>query len=127
MPARGIRNNNPGNNRHTGARWQGMADEQPDPNFVTFIAPEYGIRAIVRILRSYTKRGKNTIRQYISTWAPPSENNTEAYVQSVVNRVGISADVEVALDDVLPQLVEAITQHENGEQPYSPDMITKGI
>ena len=32
---RGIRNNNPGNIRHSD-QWKGLTPEQPDPDFCTF-------------------------------------------------------------------------------------------
>jgi hypothetical protein len=126
--ARGIRNNNPGNiDRHIGVQWQGMApDQSTDGRFVVFTAPEWGIRAIARILRSYMGRGNVTIAQIISTWAPPSENNTNAYIAAVSAEVGIPANAPVSAANI-PALIAAIIRHENGQQPYPPDVIAKGI
>ena len=49
---RGIRNHNPGNVLRTkSVTWQGQAEDQSgDPEFVVFTAPEWGLRAIARIL-----------------------------------------------------------------------------
>jgi len=118
---RGIRNNNAGNIRK-GIAWQGMAASQPDASFITFIAPEYGLRAIARILRTYQEKyGLNTIRQVIARWAPPMENNTEAYITAVAAHVGESPDapLDFTKQSVVVPMMEAITRQENGQQPYS--------
>lgn len=125
--ARGIRNNNPGNiDRNPGVKWQGMAPVQTDPRFVVFTAPEWGIRAIARILKNYAARGSTTIAQIITTWAPPVENNTTAYIASVSREIGLPPDVPVPASH-LPALIAAIIRHENGSQPYPPEVIAKGI
>ncbi|WP_340615218.1 structural protein, partial [Xenorhabdus thailandensis] len=90
MP-RGIGNNNPGNIRH-GDKWRGLRDIQTDKSFCQFVSPEYGIRAMLKILRNYVKLyGDNTIRQFITRWAPPSENDTESYITYVSRTVGIDS------------------------------------
>lgn len=121
--ARGIRNHNPGNIR-AGDNWQGMAGIDPD-GFVIFRAPEYGVRAMQRILNSYRRRGINTVRGVIETWAPPSENNTAAYVQHVSQVLGVAPDepLSPARDTAL---ISAIIKHENGAQPYSRALIEQG-
>lgn len=124
---RGIRNNNPGNIRH-GDNWRGMAEEQPDSAFITFVKPEWGFRAMVRILHSYNRRGVNTLAEIINTWAPPVENNTAAYVNHVAERLGMAPSGVIDLEDreTVIDLLEAITLHENGQQPYSRDIIRRG-
>lgn len=125
---RGIRNNNPGNIRH-GAMWQGLADLQPDKSFATFISPEYGLRALARTLNTYqTKYGINTIRGAISRWAPPIENDTEAYIQSVARQVGASPDAPLDFSklSVIVPMMEAITRHENGQNPYGHSVFLAG-
>ena len=127
--ARGIRNNNPGNIRH-GSRWQGMASQQTDAAFVQFTTPEYGIRALAKVLLTYqTKYGLNTIRGIITRWAPPTENNTAAYIDSVSRYVGASPDAPLDLHraSVMRPLVEAIIRHENGVQPYTVAQINSGL
>lgn len=127
---RGIRNNNPGNIRHSKVRWVGKAPDQPDQDFVTFTAPEYGIRAICRTLLTYQNIDQcKTIRQLIDRWAPPYENNTAAYVTAVSQDCGVGPDepVNVQMAAVMTPLVEAIIRHENGQQPYPPDLIAKAL
>ncbi|OKO97607.1 structural protein [Xenorhabdus eapokensis] len=118
---RGIRNNNPGNIRH-GDQWQGLCGRQTDKSFCQFIAPEYGIRAMLKILRNYVKLyGDNTIRQFISRWAPPNENNTESYITHVSQTVGVSSHTVIDVNDksIMTALTKAMIQMENGKQPYS--------
>lgn len=120
MTARGIRNNNPGNIRKSKTRWQGMDPAQFDEAFVSFLAPEWGIRAIAKILLHYEDEGLTTVRRMISTWAPPVENNTDAYVDAVAHQVGVDPDREINLHlahDMFPML-RAIVVHENGSDPY---------
>lgn len=123
---RGIRNNNPGNIRH-GADWQGQAPHQDDPDFVTFLSPQWGIRAIVRILRSYQAHGLKTIGAAIDRWAPQNENDTGAYIHAVCMDCGLDADTVVSFDNIMMPLVKAIIRHENGVQPYMDDIIQMGI
>jgi hypothetical protein len=126
---RGIRNNNPGNIRH-GSKWQGLAENQPDPDFCAFIDPVYGIRALAKVLLNYKrKHGLSTIRQVISRWAPSIENNTDAYVLSVSRKLGKGPDEDIDMENesILEPLVLAIVHHENGQQPYTLEQISKGI
>ncbi|WP_340616525.1 structural protein [Xenorhabdus entomophaga] len=126
---RGIRNHNPGNIRH-GDKWQGLRDIQTDKSFCQFVAPEYGIRAMLKILRNYDRKyGLNTIRQIISRWAPTNENNTEAYIAYVCKMVGVPSSVVIDVENVntMSKLVKAIIQMENGQQPYSDAVITRAF
>jgi len=123
---RGIRNCNPGNIR-LGQSWQGMAAMQTDPSFVQFLSPEYGIRAIAKIMLTYASNGIDTISGIINRWAPPSENDTGAYVQAVAEQCSVAPTDAVDMKSVLPGLVRAIIQHENGEQPYTDEQINAGI
>lgn len=128
MTARGLRNNNPGNLRRTADKWQGMANDQPDPEFVSFKSPEFGIRAIVRVLLRYQDRGLDTVGEIIRTYAPPSENDTGAYVNAVCRSTGVLPDDKLDLDSVavmLP-LVKAIIRHETGAS-YPDSVVLSGL
>jgi len=124
---RGIRNNNPGNIRH-GDDWMGLSTEQKDPSFCCFIKPEYGIRAMARILANYQRRyGIKTVRGIINRWAPPVENDTDAYVEHVAEVVGVGPDEKIQVKSVLALLIPVIILHENGTNPYSSEILRKGI
>lgn len=125
---RGIRNNNPGNIRRSGSKWQGMAATQTDTAFVQFVAPEYGIRALAKLLTNYyTRDGLNTVRAIISKYAPSNENDTSAYAEAVSRALGVNPDTVISVPQHLTALVEAIIKHENGQQPYQIAQIHTGV
>ena len=128
---RGIRNNNPGNIRW-GENWLGLKQDgkEQDPSFCVFRSAVYGIRALARLLLNYQKLyGLDTPRKIISRYAPPNENQTQAYIQSVASQLGITPDGKVDLTEIgtLTVFIKAIIRHENGIQPYSNETIQKGI
>ena len=129
--SRGIRNNNPGNIRW-GSAWQGLKvdGKEQDKDFCVFIAHEYCIRAMCKILLNYRNLYKiNTVAGIIHRWAPPSENNTVSYINHVSKELGVDADetIDISNKNVMLKLVKAIIKHENGVQPYSDEIIKKGI
>jgi len=65
-----------------------------EAEFVQFYSMEWGWRAAFVILcrTYYGKYGLKTIRDIVSRWAPPKENNTEAYIRRVTDRIGIGPD-----------------------------------
>lgn len=129
---RGIRNNNPGNIRKSRDDWRGLlpSAQQTDPAFFRFESPAWGIRALTVIMRTYqVKHGLKTLRAIVNRWAPPHENDTEAYVADVAKAVGVGPDEPVDLlhGDTMRGLVLAIIKHENGEQPYAMSVINLGL
>ena len=92
--------------------------------FVQFAAFSYGYRAAVMILRSYAKRGLKTVPQIIETWAPRSENDTEAYIKTVLFNLSerqsepftVTADTEIDLKnrELVLQLLLSMTKVEMG-------------
>lgn len=114
-----MRNNNPGNIRHSNGRWLGQSEIQLDPAFVTFDNMSYGVRALGKLLQTYQSKYKlNTVTQIIGRWAPPNENNTAAYVKAVQavmpNPTGI---VNTKTPTDLTDLIVGIVAHENGIPP----------
>lgn len=101
---RGLRNNNPLNIRHSRSCWQGMAKEQNDAAFVTFQSMAYGYRAAWRTLFTYfyrfiTEKKPFTVRNIISRWAPPSENDTESYIRTVLQLTSIGGQEKLLPPD----------------------------
>ncbi len=94
---RGLRNNNPLNIRRSGDKWQGLKALQEDREFFQFSEMKWGWRAAFRLLchTYYGKYKLKTIRALITRWAPPKENNTEAYIRRVTDRIGIGPDREL--------------------------------
>jgi hypothetical protein len=127
---RGIRNNNPGNIEENGTKWQGLSNPNSDGRFCIFDDPKWGIRAIARVIITYQdKYAINTIEGIINRWAPPSENNTSAYIIHVANECDVKPNdiVDVHDYDIAKPLVETIIKHENGSQPYSLSKINEGL
>lgn len=114
---RGIINSNPGNIRKSNDKWEGLRSEQTDPSFFQFISPAYGYRALLKVLINYNKLyGCKTIRDYISRWAPPSENDTESYIMSVCKDMGVGSDYELDVTNKseMCRMAASISRVENG-------------
>lgn len=129
MTSRGIRDNNPGNIHISTTKWQGKLEPSTDPEFETFSAPEWGIRAIAKIVLTDATQGINTIHTIMAKYAPPIENNTAAYEKAVAEHLKVDIDAVLDVDDyrTMYALVVAIILHENGSQPYSDAIINKGL
>lgn len=117
---RGIRNNNPGNIVYSSANnWQGKvsyADNQDDnKHFEQFVEMKYGVRALMRLLINDINAGKNTAQSLISSYAPSFENNTGAYIDTVVNIIGFGITELLDLsEDTIVALCHAIITVEDG-------------
>lgn len=122
---RGIRNNNPGNIIFDGQQWQGLAQPASDGKFCIFISPNYGFRALGKILTNYQARyGINTIRGIISRW---SETDQAAYIDNVSRWTGLGPDQPINIRDWLGALAAAITRQENGYNPYAQSDIEEWV
>ena len=127
MIPRGIRNNNPLNIR-VGNVWLGEVKNPTDPHFEQFNSMEYGLRAGFVLLRRYIRHYKRqTIEDIISSWAPSNENNTKAYIDTVVKVSGIPSNRILHYSDKesMCKLVDAMCFVENGKH-VSMEKITKG-
>lgn len=113
----GIKLSNPGNIRHSKNEWQGMTRLQDDKSFVRFSTPECGIRATMKLIHTYRdKYGLDNINNIIMRYAPPSENDTHAYIKDISWRTGFYPSEALDLDDpkTLMELTKAIVIHEQG-------------
>ena len=133
---RGIRNNNPLNIRRSADRWEGMRPEQTDKSFVQFTTMAYGYRAAWKTLESYWKYFHKlpkpfNVRNIISRWAPPTENDTEAYIRTVLRLTSLGGNENLpqpsrGVDaERLVRLLQAMTTVECGI-PYE-EVDTKAI
>jgi hypothetical protein len=98
-----VRNNNPG-------------AMMPGGKLAQYPDMQTGLAALDGNLASYGKQGVNTISGVISKWAPPNENDTQAYIKDVSQRLGIPANQKIDLTNPLQRqaLSTAIALHENG-------------
>ena len=99
----GIINNNVGNIRPLSVgTWLGQVGT--NEGFVVFESMDWGIRAWLQNFYSSIKNhGTDTLRKYITRYAPPSENDTAGYINYMVEQTGIGAD------DVMPLDKDSIT------------------
>lgn len=106
----GMRNNNPGNLRPPGQ----------STGFQQFATPEEGIAALDRNLQNYGTKGVNTVAGVISKWAPPNENNTAAYIDTVSKKLGLGPNDKIDLSNPYMRhaLSAQIMLHENGPQIF---------
>jgi hypothetical protein len=121
---RGLKVNNPGNIRISPANYVGEITPSADPAFSQFETIAYGYRAMFQVLRHYISNGLNTIQKIINTYAPPSENDTNAYINSVTKRTGISATAILDSADftTLGKIVYAMAYVEQGVAPNQKDI-----
>lgn len=120
---RSVRNNNPGNMR-VGPPWRGLmprsqmnADQRAETAFCVYVSPEYGFRGMKKQLEAdHFTHGCRSVRDYITSWAPECENDTEAYIQFVAHHCGVGADdpQDIAAPDFLKHMAKAIATKETG-------------
>ncbi|MCX6294159.1 MAG: hypothetical protein NT127_07690 [Sphingobacteriales bacterium] len=93
----GLRNNNPGNIRDVGIGWEGKIGS--NKGFVVFDDVAWGIRAmIINFHTSITIHRNDTLRKYITRYAPPQENDTEQYIKIVSQKTGIESNEKIEYD-----------------------------
>ena len=87
------------------------------------------LRALAKLLLNYRKvYGLRTVESLISRWAPSNENDTRAYAAAVSRDMGVPPQAGLHLDQgTLSALVTAIIRHENGQQPYSAELIGNAV
>jgi len=125
---RGIRNNNPGNLVKTNIKWKGKlpADQNKDRRFEMFIAPEYGIRAMIKDLKHDIEKGKNTVAQIIEEYAPRFENKTSAYINTVSKDLKVSKTAKLLpTKNTLRLLVLSISRVETGGNYVTNELFEK--
>ena len=123
--SRGLRNCNPGNIRINGDKFQGEVIPSKDKAFKQFKNMAYGYRAMFAILDTYRKRGLDTIQEIVKVWAPPSENHTQGYIDSVVKWSGVDKDKvlsDYSGEDYI-KIVAAMSRMENGIEANITDVI----
>lgn len=90
------KNNNPGDLR--GAPW--LTNPKIVNNFVVFSSKPSGVAGLYHQIALDLARGLS-LRSLIQKWAPPTENNTQNYLNETARRVGITN-----LDQPLQELLE---------------------
>ncbi|UGA37956.1 hypothetical protein JOS77_29155 [Chromobacterium haemolyticum] len=130
---RGIRNNNPGNIDFSGMsqRYFGATKELDGPKskgrFAVFKDADTGLQALAVQLKRYANAGINTVQGIIGKYAPPNENKTQLYIESVAKRLGVKKDSALNLTDktALMAMMEAVIIKENGKNPYAKEQLSR--
>lgn len=99
-----ARNNNPGNL------------EDKNGKFRKFSSMLEGQAALDSDIDAKISKGYDTIAKIIARYAPPSENNTAAYVDYVSKQLRKGANDKVSHYDT-GALIQAITNYESGNRP----------
>lgn len=112
--SRGFRNNNPLNIERTSENWIGAYPEtsKSDKRFVQFTDISYGIRAGIKILRTYQYSGCRTVSTIIYRWAPAPENSPETYVRFICNKTGLKPYALLQLRDYFA-MIAAMCEYES--------------
>ena len=124
----GIRNNNPGNLEPDKSKWLGATGV--NGRFLTFSEPLYGLRAMARNLANQKRLHRiDNLSDLIYKYAPPIENDTESYIAFVSAKTAIDPNIYVDFEDktVLLLMMRAMIKMENGENPYSDELIKRAI
>lgn len=116
--SRGIRNNNPGNIKISSSAWQGKlpVSQNNDGVFEQFRYYYFGVRAMIIVLRNYmNKHNLTTLRGIIGRYAPPNENHTSTYADTISKWTGIGLDQPLKPDQAtLRTLVKTMARYETG-------------
>lgn len=125
---RAERNFNPGNLNYAGQAGASL-EAGSNARFAKFNSEEEGIAALVRQLRLYQQRGIDTIGEIVKKYAPPSENDTQAYVANMARWTGLSADEKLNFNDTetVRRMVEGISRKEGRYTPLTEGQIMSGI
>lgn len=93
--ARNWRNNNPGNIEY-GKFAQSAGAIGTDGRFAVFPTYDAGREAKAKLLFESPGYRNKTVFGAINRWAPPFENNTNAYASSVANAIGVDLNTPIA-------------------------------
>ena len=105
--------------------WKGQVGEED--GFCVMDTPLDGLRLLAyQLLVDERRHGRATVRAICSSWAPPNENDTEAYVAGVAKRIGLDPDafLDFSVSGVLEATMGAVVVQEDGSDPYPSALIS---
>lgn len=125
--SRAERNNNPGNLEYRGQ--DGAIPEDGSGRFAKFGSAAEGVSALVKQLQRYGARGLDSLDKIIAKYAPPGENDTQAYIDVLSQKLGVapSEKLDLTNPDTLKTLVKGISKHEAGVDFLSNKDVMTGI
>lgn len=111
-----IASNNIFNIRYSAlTKWKGQIGMRK--GFVEFKELSFGIRAWLIVMRTYRhKYGCKCIRDIVTRYAPPSENNTGNYITYCSKYVAIALDQELLSQEQYYKLAVAMARMETSTE-----------
>lgn len=111
----GLKNNNPGNIKYDGTKWQGMTGTAPvndgtGGKYVVFSSMAYGVRAMAKNALT-TQRTFPTFNAFFKHYA--SAKGWENYAAFVAAACGVSPDSLINFPAMLPTFIAAQINFEN--------------
>jgi len=103
-----YRNNNPGNLRFVGQ----AGATQGEGGFAKFATPEAGYEALKSQIQLDASRGL-TLGQFINKYAPPTENDTNLYINQISQQTGANANTPISQINI-DTLAQAMAKKESG-------------
>ena len=125
-----FRNRNPLNIRATNIDWAGKSGS--NKGFEVFSNSEYGYRAAAKNLYTYNERDNlKSVRDIVTKWAPPSENNTNSYVDKVAKDLGVDPDADLgnlrSNPALTKDLMKSMTEVEGPNNKFTDAHVENGI
>lgn len=106
--------------------WRGLV-KADSKGFLEFDTVVHGVRAgFINLFNRYFLRGLNTIEEIFPVYAPPFENDTEAYIRQVSKLTGFTPDQILSIDDYF-HLGKAIVKVESGSNWVSDAELLEGF
>ena len=105
-----------------GTTWKGQTGQRK--GFVEFETREHGIRAWLVLMRNYRRLYDcKTVRQIVTRFAPPSENDTRLYVEQMVAWTLIPENMELTQTWHYVLLAVAMARKETGVAIFAGDVL----
>lgn len=123
-------NNNPGNIRNLGGTPFDGETTQDGATFKSFSSLAYGLRAMMKLIKTYYSQGFTTVTQVITKYAPPSDSNpTDIYIQNVSDAIPLDANADlsgvIATENLFANMILAMcTQEGEGYEITADDLQT---
>jgi hypothetical protein len=107
-------------------KWRGLVKADAK-GFLYFDNVVNGVRAgFINIFNRYYLRGLNTVETIFPVYAPPFENDTEAYIRQVCKLTGFTPDQILSPDDFF-KLGKAIVKVEAGLNWVTDSELSQGF
>lgn len=93
-----VKRNNPANIRFNAAnKWKGQIGHQD--GFCIFDTVNNGVRAQMKLIKTYIRKGFDTVEKIITRWSPPNENDTKNIIKFICDKLGIEPDTKISFDN----------------------------